>query len=1027
MRAKTLNRNISDRARANWIMLIYFASGTCSLIDEVVWVRLLKLTLGNTVYASSIVVSVFMGGLAAGAMIMGRYSDRITRRLSLYALLETCITITALLLPFALKLADGLYVLFYQAYHPTHAQLLAVQVIISALILLVPSMLMGSTLPLLGRFVTALEKEAGHLVGRLYALNTLGAAVGCFLAGFFLIRQLGVMGALFTAAALNLLVAFGGWGLAHFSAARAEQAAEPTPVRKPDRIRTTDARFYVLILAFFFSGMISIGYELLWMRSIVHLLGGFTYVFSAVLTVYLIGNVIGAGIGSRLAKRLKQPAGAFAVTLAILGVCGVFYLPVLILWTLKILPAIKPTLARLYGWMGDSGFTIDPVLQSAFLFLAPAIIMGIGFPIALQAWANHIHKVGRSTGTAYGANTIGAVLGGILTGFILIPRFGVQISISILGLLGIWTGAIMWGLFSHRDRPQTRWAFLASAVFLSMLTFVTPSSLFEVVVGSSPIFRVREYGLVAVREGLTTTVSVHRDLKDGAKHLYSSGQSIAGDNYVERGDQKMLGHFGVLLQNDAKRVLSVGFGSGETTRSLSLHNLDRLDCVEIAPEVVRVSLEFFDHINLGEKLHDEVNMIFMDAKNYLHLTDTKYDVIINDSIHPRDFAENASLYTKEYFENARKRLDKNGMIISWLPTYNMPESVFNSIVGTLMEVFPHVTAWYLTTHPAPLVLLAASTEQQQFSPKRIEKAIDRGNVRENLSQINVYSSMELLCCYVADEKDLRTVTRDFSINSDYQPFVEFNTDLVTPQRQVFNKYVGDIRSLSVYDHIDWAGFNPQEKQRWLSDFQKLYEGLNYLLMAYGADDKDKLNYCSRGLRVIPGHKALVDYLAEVEKELVSKSVGMILSGRADEALALAEHALSTDPQLAVGWIIKSNVMLHTGKLRRALTAAEQAVQAQPDDANAHLNLGIVFSRTRHFEKAVRQYEQALRLFDKKDDIGDYELAQILDMLVSACAAAGRFEQAEKNAERAVELAKSTHQPQLAARLEKQLQSFKVKN
>src|SRR4030042_546127 len=217
---------VLGRAGVGWIMLIYFVSGACSLIDEVVWVRLLKLTFGNTVYASSIVVSTFMGGLALGAFIMGRYSDRISRRLRLYVLLETFVTISAVSLPFALRVADNIYVWFYRSYGPTNAQLLIVQVLISAAILLVPSVLMGSTFPLLGRFVTAFEKEAGHLVGKLYALNTLGAATGCFLAGFVLIRAYGVMGTLYIAAALNLLVAFGGWSLSRLSRVASGEAAE---------------------------------------------------------------------------------------------------------------------------------------------------------------------------------------------------------------------------------------------------------------------------------------------------------------------------------------------------------------------------------------------------------------------------------------------------------------------------------------------------------------------------------------------------------------------------------------------------------------------------------------------------------------------------------------------------------------------------------------------------------------------------------------------------------------------------------
>jgi spermidine synthase len=201
----------------NCLMLIYLVSGACSLIDEVVWARLLKLTLGNTVYASSIVVSVFMAGLALGAFIMGRYCDRIRKPLRLYAFIELAITGLALASPWALRSADGVYMWLCRSWQPGPGSLIAGQIVISTGILLVPTLLMGSTLPLLGRFVASVEKDAGPFVGRLYTLNTLGAAAGCFLAGFVLIKAIGVMGTLRFAATLNLLVAVGGYLMHRFS------------------------------------------------------------------------------------------------------------------------------------------------------------------------------------------------------------------------------------------------------------------------------------------------------------------------------------------------------------------------------------------------------------------------------------------------------------------------------------------------------------------------------------------------------------------------------------------------------------------------------------------------------------------------------------------------------------------------------------------------------------------------------------------------------------------------------------------
>lgn len=818
---------LSRRASVHWIMVIYFASGACSLIDEVVWVRLLKLILGNTVYATSIVVSVFMAGLSLGALLMGRYSDGIAKRLRLYAVLETLVTISAIALPFAFKLVDHIYVWFYRTYHPTHTLLLLVQVVISTCILLVPSMLMGATLPLLSRFVTGLERQAGHLVGRLYALNTLGAAGGCFLAGFVLIRAVGVMGALYTAAGLNLLVAFGGWLLSRFSVVSDEAEIDVPVVAAPGAERRIDGRFCLLVAGLFLSGLISIGYELVWMRSIVHLLGGYTYVFSAVLTVYLIGNVIGAGIGSGLVNELRRPALGFSVTLFLLGSFGVFYLPILLFWTLKGMRYIDLQIGFLNWLVPFSVFLAKPIVHSTCLFLVPSIIMGIGFPIALQAYANRMHKVGISTGMAYGANTIGAVVGGIATGFVLIPFLGVQLSVTVLGLLGVWLSAVMWAVFFVGGRLLLRSAVMALAVVVSIIAFAMPADLFLKVVA-----RIKDrpgLELVAVKEGLTTTVSVHRDSENGDLVLYSSGQSIAGDNTTARGDQKMMGHLGVLLDSGTRRVLTVGFGSGETTACLSLHRLDAVDCVEIAPEVVDVSLKYFRHINLGSRLNKAVNMIYMDAKNYLHLTDSKYDVIVNDSIHPRVFAENASLYTKEYFENAKEHLGENGLCVSWIPIYQMPVSVVRSIIGTVMDVFEHTTVWYLVPNPAPLILVIGSQQQQYYQPAYIESKLADKKITANLAAINIYNSRDVLSCYVGDENDLQDAVAGYRLNSDYRPFIEFTTDEDAKQSEIFGRFILGVRSKSLYKHLDFGGLSDEQRVQWLSSYERFYKAMGKTL------------------------------------------------------------------------------------------------------------------------------------------------------------------------------------------------------
>ena len=1020
----------SNRTDIRWIMLIYFLSGACSLIDEVVWVRLLKLTLGNTVYASSIVVSVFMGGLALGAFIMSRYSDRINRRLRLYALLETLVTISAFAIPLALRATDKIYVWFFRSYHPDNSLILIVQVIFSGVILLVPSIIMGSTLPLLGRFVTAFEKEAGHLVGKLYAFNTLGAAVGCLLAGFILIRSYGVMGTLYIAAELNLLVAFGGWYLSrkHDNINSGKLEKKNFTISRQEVGNNTDRRFYILVIAFFMSGFISIGYELLWMRSIVHLLSGFTYVFSSVLTIYLLGNVIGTSIGSGLVKTLKEPALGFTVTLFILGLCGIFYIPFMTLWSSKLMPEIDRQIELTSHAIPFSTFLIMPLIQSAFLFLLPSIMMGIGFPIALQTWTNHVHKVGRSTGTAYTANTVGAVLGGIIVGFVLIPQTGLQLSITILGLAGIWIAGILSVLFVQSSNKFSRFGLIAAAGMLTIIASAIPTNLFKTVIAGNPGLP-KQFKLLDIKEGTTTTVSLYKNTEDDALHLFSSGQSIAGDNYCLRGDQKMLGHFGILLNKHAKKTLSIGFGSGESTACLALHNLQRADCAEIAPEVVQLSLKHFSHINLGNRLDDKINMIYMDAKNYIHLTDIKYDAIINDSINPRSFADNASLYTKEYFESAYEHLNQNGLFLTWLPVGDgVTTEVFQSIVGTFMEVFPYVTIWCMTPEPAYYFLVVGSRQPQYFSLNHMETELAKEKVAESLSLVNINNSMDIMSCYIGDNEDLKQKIKNFELNSDYWPFVEFSTDYKQSYDYVFGKFVQDVRSDSIYHHIDWEGFSNEQKQKWISQFEKIYDASTFLLMTKCTDNLlQQIKYCKEGLSIVPDNPALLNAMYKLEHVLLSRSLDFISENVPQAAMTISDEMLKINQESAIGWLIKSAALEKTGDLKQAYQAIRKALYINPYNPDVHTQMGNIMMTVSEYDQAIKEFSEALRLGKKDRYFISKKHIQVLNALAEAYSSSGNIPRSIEASQTASKLIKSDGRVKIISEIKNPIDSFNLNN
>jgi spermidine synthase len=952
------NKN-SESIALKLVMLIYFFSGVCALMDEVVWVRLLKLTIGNTVYASSIVVSVFMGGLALGALIMSKYTDKIVKRLRLYAILELFATISALLFPLFLKLMDRVYQNIFIQFDPSSKALLFFQIIVSAILLLFPAMAMGSTLPLIGRYITSLRDKVGNLVGKLYALNTLGAALGCFLSGFVLIRVVGVIGTIYVAAAINLLVVIGGWILSRtFDNSNTEQ---DVPINiLPDENKKVSQLSSVLLAAIFLSGFISIGYELIWMRSIVFLLGGPTYVFSAVLTIYLLGNVLGAWIGSRLSKSLSNHALAFGISLTILGILGIFYINWLDIWQTKLMSAFISATRNIWenAYIRSLFF---PVFNCLFLFLIPAIIMGIGFPIALQAWGNYRDKVGKTTGTVYGANTIGAVLGGLLTGFLFIPHYGVQSSIILLGLTGIWFGSILIFIFWSNVKVIIRTSLLLLAVFFTIAAMSIPSDFFKrhfvKISGSST-------KVLAIHEGLNTTVSVHEnDL--GERTLATSNVQVAGNHQGFRITQKILGHMGILLNANTKRILTVGFGSGESSNCMSKHTLDRVDVVEIAPELVKMSLKYFNNINLGDSIDKKnVHIIYMDAKNYLHLTNNQYDVVVADAISPRQVAENASLYTKEYFQNVKDHLRPGGILGCWLPIQEIPISCINSVLGTFKETFPYVTIWLSITAPSDydFLYLVGSKEPQVYSPYHMEKEFNNGNVKKSLEYINFFNSHDVLSCYITDQDGLKNYLKDYKVNSDYTPFIEFSPDIneqVSFKRQWLKGFINQVRKNDIYKKIDWTGISPEEQIKWKIDNQ-IYTKVANLLIDARTETNPLiiLQKCYYGLKLMPENIGL-----KQQQEFALKDIFSMAGKPANvkPLISTVDMILKREPTFGTAWLLRSWVYSEIAKPEEAYISAENAVKYCPYLAMAQYNMGSILLKMQQYEKSIPYLKEACRL------------------------------------------------------------------
>ncbi|MBA7670490.1 hypothetical protein ES703_78636 [subsurface metagenome] len=357
----------------------------------------------------------------------------------------------------------------------------------------------------------------------------------------------------------------------------------------------------------------------------------------------------------------------------------------------------------------------------------------------------------------------------------------------------------------------------------------------------------------------------------------------------------------------------------------------------------------------------------------------------------------------------------------------MPVSALDSIVGTMLDAFPYVTIWHLNNYYLGYFWLVGSEHQQYFSPKYIENKLLKEKVRESLSEINVNNSVDVLGCYIGDKEDLRKLIKAFSVNSDYWPFVEFITDSPTPGRQTFRRFIMEVRSDSVSDHIDWKGFSEQEKEKWVADYKQLYNASTYLLKSYYSRNlSESLKYSMKGLSVLPDNPALLNARAKAEKVYLHAYMTLVLSGQMRKALALASEITEIYPKSAVGWMLRSKAM------REALLGAQKRGKLGIDDAEARLKLNLVvkmLGQALIIDKKASLYgpDGAVQFAKWFSELTGYDQVRMLDTLATIYAIAGRFDEAIKTAENALELALSSGRQKVAEHIRKRLQSLKAKS
>ncbi|MBI4603904.1 MAG: fused MFS/spermidine synthase, partial [Planctomycetes bacterium] len=800
----------SHRALA---FLCFFFSGATVRVGEGVGARLLGGTIGNTHFSITVVVSVFMGGLALGSFASGRIADRSPSPLRLYGLCVLLVGAACLLVPLAVAAARPFFGWLYGFYdgEPEAPPLLAARIVFSALVLLVPTSFMGATLPALSRHLARSLADVGATVGRLYAINTLGAVVGVVFTGFAGIRYLGVWGC--TAAAVAVDVAI---GIAVLRAARkgGGSAAHPAAApprgpydRRPDLVDAGKAAPLPLdvrlsLLAFGIAGFADMLLQIAWTKAIVLSIGNSTYAFSLIVALFILGIAIGGGAASLVADRVRNLPlllGAVMVATALL-----------VSATIPLLGHFPVLAARWFDSIEEPSYgrflAVHVLLVSAAI-LPSTVLMGTAFPIVGKIRARALETVGSAVGSAYFWNTLGSILGTVAAGFVTIPLFGkVYWTLYLGAALILATGLVLVASALPRGLAARLGAVVAvAALVLAPHAFLLPNG----VLGSTRHFwhpsimsrgayvyfqgtyrgsqgkvlpqaeaidgLIRGNEVLLYTEGIHAPVAVVKSPK-GEVAMRISGKVEAsfapgGAYSSDQPHQVLAGHLPMVLHPGPRRVLTLGLGGGVTLGTLTLYPVESIDSLEISPEVIAAARDFFGEANHGALRDERVRNVVGDGRNHLEYTRRKYDVITSVPSNPW-IAGIGNLFTVEFFEACRARLEAGGVLCNWIHKINMRADDFRTVVRTFIEVFGDTAQLWDLGYDA---LLIGGASPVAFDPARFRKLLEVPEIRRDLEGLGISSPETLLRHYHFDAAALRRYCGPRGpLNTDAFPVLEFS-------------------------------------------------------------------------------------------------------------------------------------------------------------------------------------------------------------------------------------------------------------
>lgn len=677
------------------LLACFVLSGFAALLYETAWLRQFAVVFGTSEGAIAAVLASYMGGLALGASLAARFISRIKRPVLTYGILELAIGLSALAVPWGLALARRFQVVWLGGQpEPPAAGGWSQTVFYLAwafTVILIPTTMMGATLPLLTRHAVRRSDQIGTRVGLLYTMNTAGAVCGVITAAFILLPRISLQGTVLVGVAANALVFLLAVFLVKDSSA---EFIEEPEVSSPsaDRSEPLELAAHAIMVLMLFSGMASFVYEVLWTRLLSHSLGGSIYAFGTMLATFLTGITLGSAIGSRLATNRSRAARCF-----ILAQIGTALLSWMVYTLIDRLPAMSEVL-------NAEGYTRTAVnaLMSALVLLPSTICIGATFPLAVKVLARNAEDAGRSSARVSAWNTIGAITGALLAGLFLLPEWEFEGTVTVAIAVNLVIAGAACLLYGRRR------LLIGVGVVGVLLVIATPQRPDNVLLMSFFEDTVNEGEVSYSAVGRSATVLMLE--QDGGFSLRSNGLPEAGIAHVGSPPgiglvHRWLAGLPVLARPRTRRMMVIGFGGGVSLESIP-RTIDEIDVVELEPEVIAANRAIGDWRVVDPLKDPRLRVILNDARSALALTTKKYDAIISQPSHPWT-AGASHLYTREFVRMAKDHLEPHGVYLQWMDSTCLNEELLKMLGATLLEVYSDVRLYRI--HRSTLFFLASDS------------------------------------------------------------------------------------------------------------------------------------------------------------------------------------------------------------------------------------------------------------------------------------------------------------------------------